>query len=329
MLTVRLIWGQHPPLNFGHLNSLSVAALALILSAPSQCQTNRDSSLAAPVANSVPLTFSHAVHLIGPQHISGAILASTALFAPPVSAHQERQSQQKEASSADTAAQGQSKPADKARTGHKLKPNSQSGTSNDRLFDVLPNFLTLENAEQLPPLTTGEKFRAVARGAFDYVEYPWYGLQAGISQAENSEAGYGHGVAGYAKRYGACVADGTIENFMTGAVLPSLLRQDPRFYQSSNGRFLHRLGYAASRIFITHTDKGGEQFNYSEILGSAMSAGISTYSYHPHADRTLPNTAKVWGTQVGYDTLTIVLKEFWPDIRRKLSHKPQPGATKP
>jgi len=204
-----------------------------------------------------------------------------------------------------------------------------TGTSNDRLFFTLPNFLTLENAGKLSPLTTAEKFKVVARGSFDYAEFPWYGFLSGISQAENSEPGYGQGAAGYGKRYGASFADGTLENFMTGAVLPSLLRQDPRFYQSSNGGFLHRTGYAVSRIFVTRTDSGGEQFNYSEIFGSAISAGISTYSYHPHADRTLPNAASVWGTQVGYDTITLVVKEFWPDIRRKISHKRQPEAANP
>ena len=116
---------------------------------------------------------------------------------------------------------------------------------------------------------------------------------------------------------------------MAGAVLPSLLRQDPRFYQSSNGRFLHRLGYAVSRIVITRSDSGGEQFNYSEIFGSAISAGISTYSYHPHSDRTLPNTVGVWSSQVGYDTISTVIKEFWPDIRRMISHKPPTKAGKP
>jgi hypothetical protein len=116
---------------------------------------------------------------------------------------------------------------------------------------------------------------------------------------------------------------------MVGAVLPSLLRQDPRFYQSSKGRFLHRLGYAVSRIFITRADSGTEQFNYSEIFGSAISAGISTYSYHPHSDRTLPNTVNVWSSQVEYDTISIVIKEFWPDIRKMISHKPLAEAGKP
>jgi hypothetical protein len=84
-----------------------------------------------------------------------------------------------------------------------------------------------------------------------------------------------------------------------------------------------------SRIVITRSDSGGEQFNYSEIFGSAISAGISTYSYHPRSDRTLPNTLGVWSSQVGYDTISTVIKEFWPDIRRMLRHKPTPDAVDP
>ena len=202
------------------------------------------------------------------------------------------------------------------------KVEEQTGTSNDRLFYALPNFLTVET-KNLPPLTTGQKFKVVARGSFDYIQIPWYAFLAGISQAEDSESGYGQGAEGYAKRFGAYFADGTIENFMTGAVLPSLLRQDPRFYQSGEGGFTHRTGYAISRIFVTRTDSGGTQFNYSEIVGSAISSAISTYSYHPRGDRNLGNTASVWGSQVGYDTVTLVVKEFWPDIRRKLGRKKQ------
>jgi hypothetical protein len=198
---------------------------------------------------------------------------------------------------------------------------SQPATSSDRLFNLLPNFLTLEDAGKVAPLTPGQKFETVARGAFDWGQFVWYGLLSGLSQAENSEPGFGQGGEGYGKRYAAYFADGTIENFMVGAALPSLLRQDPRFYQSSQGRFLHRLGYATSRIVITRSDSGAAQFNYSEILGSAVASGISTYSYHPRSDRTLANTASVWGTQVGYDTISLVFKEFWPDIRKKLHRK--------
>lgn len=206
-------------------------------------------------------------------------------------------------------------------------PSNPNATSNDRLFYALPNFLTLENAGHVPPLTAGEKFKVVARSSFDYVQYPWYGFLAGISQAENSEPGYGQGAQGYGKRFGAATADGTIENFMTSAVFPSLLRQDPRFFQSGHGGFRRRAWYAFSRIIVTRGDNGKAQFNYSEVFGSAFSSAVSTYSYHPHEDKTVANTAKVWGTQVGYDALTYVVKEFWPDIRRKLRKKKERGIT--
>ncbi len=233
-------------------------------------------------------------------------------------------------------AQGQTSPPGTV-PGASSTPGKVAGTSNDRLFYALPNFLSLENAGQVAPLTAKQKFSVVARSSFDYVQYPWYGFLAGISQAENSEPGFGQGAAGYGKRFASAFADGTIENFMTGAVLPSLLHQDPRFFQSGKGSFTRRAGYAVSRTFVTRTDSGNAQFNYSEIVGSALSAAISTNTIHPgsriiatksgprfyRSDRTLTNTASVWGSQLGYDTITIVVKEFWPDIHRKLSHKPK------
>lgn len=224
---------------------------------------------------------------------------------------------------ADAPASQHSQPTDKSKSQDPKAIDKNQGTSNDRLFYALPNFLTLENTGKVPPLTTAQKFKVVTRGSFDYIQIPWYAALAGISQAENSEPGYGQGAEGYGKRLGAAFADGTIENYMTGAVLPSLLRQDPRFFQESEGGFMHRTEYAVSRIFITRSDSGHQQFNFSEVFGSAISAAISTYSYHPKGDRNLPNTASVWGTQVGYDTITIVVKEFWPDIRRKISKKKQ------
>ena len=256
----------------------------------------------------------------------GVIPIATLLLAVPLLAQQDQAPAQQQAPTA----QQQSSPApsrQQAEPGKDDKNTSQvqqTGTSNDRLFYTLPNFLTVENVGQIPPLSAGQKFEVVTRSSFDWVEFPWYGLLAGISQAENSEAGYGQGAAGYGKRYGAALADGTIENFWTSAILPSLLHQDPRFYQQDTGGFWYRTGYAMSRIFVTRSDSGQSQFNASEILGSAIAATISTYSYHPQSERTLSNTASVWGTQVGYDTITLVAKEFWPDIRRKLSRKKTP-----
>ena len=217
------------------------------------------------------------------------------------------------------------KPADKSKD-----------NSSERLVFALPNFLTVQNGAHLPPLSAKDKFKVVARGSFDYVNFAWYGLLAGINQADNSEPQYGQGWEGFGKRYATTWADGVIENFMVGAVFPSVLHQDPRFYRAVDGSFGHRFVYSASRIFVTRGDSGHRQFNFSEVLGSAMSASISTFSYHPKgtfvstptnphmflpSDRTLSNTADVWVTQMGTDAVTLVIKQFWPDVQRKLSHK--------
>ena len=209
----------------------------------------------------------------------------------------------------------------KYKTDEEKAETAAPATSNDRLFFALPNFLTLESADKVPPLTSKQKFAVVTRSSFDYIQIPWYGFLAAVSQAEDSEPGYGQGAAGYGKRFGAAAADGTIENYWTSAILPSVLHQDPRFYQLGKGGFWHRTFYAMSRIVIIRSDSGSSQFNASEVFGSAIAASISTYSYHPHGDKTLSNTASVWSSQLAYDTATIVLKEFWPDIRRKLTHK--------
>jgi len=201
------------------------------------------------------------------------------------------------------------------------KHQETTGTSNDRLFWALPNFLAVGNSGKIPPLTSGQKFKVVARTTFDPVEGVYVAFISGIGQATNSEPGFGQGAAGYGKRLGATFADNAIENFMTGAILPSLLHQDPRYYQLGEGGGFHRAGYAISRIFITRSDSGHKQFNFSEVMGSAISAGISTYAYHPAGDRNVANATSVWGTQVGWDTMTTVVREFWPDIRRKMSKK--------
>jgi hypothetical protein len=236
----------------------------------------------------------------------------------------------------DTSAQQADKDKDKKSSIQEIGEGKVAGTSNDRLFYALPNFLTLQGTQKLPPLSAKDKFKVVALSTFDYFEYPWWGALAAINQAEDNERGYGQGWDGYAKRYGSTAGDSMIENFMVGAVFASALHQDPRFYQSSKGGFLRRTGYAATRIVVTRNDSGKSQFNYSEVFGSATAAAISTYSYHPRStflstptnphlyvpsDRTLSHVASTWSTQLTLDAITIMLKEFWPDIHKKTSRK--------
>jgi hypothetical protein len=177
--------------------------------------------------------------------------------------------------------------------------------------------MTVEKASSLPPLTAGQKFKIVARGTFDPFEFAFIGVETSINQAANTNPTYGQGLIGYSKRYGTAYADAAIGNFMTGAVFPAVLRQDPRYYQMGKGKFFHRAGHAALRVLITRSDSGKTQFNFSELLGNGLAAAISN-AYHP-GPRTFDSNVKVWATQIGWDVVAYELKEFWPDIHRLLS----------
>jgi hypothetical protein len=110
---------------------------------------------------------------------------------------------------------------------------------------------------------------------------------------------------------------------MTTAIMPSLLREDPRYYQLGKGRFAHRAYHAMNRLFVIRTDSGHERFNYSESLGNAAAAAISNI-YHAPSDRTASRTATTFVFLILYDGMNNELKEFWPDIRRKVFHKDAP-----
>jgi hypothetical protein len=199
---------------------------------------------------------------------------------------------------------------------------TKSATSNDRIFWTMPNFLTVEDADRIPALSSGQKFKVVARGVFDPFEFVLVGFVAGLGQASDSNPSYGQGAQGYAKRYGTSYGDNAIENFMASAVFPSVLHQDPRYFQLGHGGFRKRAAHAVSRVLITRSDSGRTQPNYSEWMGGVSAAAISTYTYHPQSERSFGNVMSIWGTQMAWDAATYMIKEFWPDLRkkRKITH---------
>ena len=205
----------------------------------------------------------------------------------------------------------------------KSKLEKETGTINDRIFEVLPNYGTVENAKELPPLTRGQKFRLATAGVFDWGSYPFNGILAGIEQARNDPKAWGQGWDAYGKRYGASFADNSIGTYMTTAIFPSLLHEDPRYYQLGKGRFAHRAYHAVNRLFVSRTDSGHDHFNYSESIGNAVAAAMSNI-YHVPEDRTASRNASTFAFLILYDGMNNELKEFWPDIRRKLFHKDTP-----
>jgi hypothetical protein len=197
---------------------------------------------------------------------------------------------------------------------------------NDRMFFVMPNFLTVENEPSVAPISWKEKFVITTKGAFDPYEFAVVGILAGVRQAENAYPGFGQGFQGYAKRYGSGFADQVDGNLMVGGVFPTILKTDPRYFQLGKGRFIYRFGYAVSRIFITRRDSGGRLFNIPEFAGNATAIAISNL-YYPAADRGFGEGVNNWGVQMGIDALGNELKEFWPDIHRHLSKRRSTGTT--
>jgi hypothetical protein len=209
------------------------------------------------------------------------------------------------------------KPANHPGSVQSQQTDATKHKENDRIFFALPNYLTVENSASLPPLTTREKFKTVAEGCFDPVEVVFIGIVAGIGQADDTNPTYKQGFVGYSKRFGTAYADAIIGNFGTGAIFPTLLRQDPRYYQLGKGNVLHRIVYAAGRVLITRSDTSGKlEFNFSELLGNGLAAGAAN-AYHP-GPHTLASNVNVLGTQVLLDVAGYELKEFWPDLRRLL-----------
>ncbi len=164
------------------------------------------------------------------------------------------------------------------------KKKEDTKKKDDRMFYVMPNYLTVDSQSQVPPVSWKEKFAMAAKGSFDPYEFTIVGIVAGIRQAENSSPGFGQGVEGYAKRYGAAFADQVDGNIMVGGVFPTILKIDPRYFQLGQGSFMHRFGYAFSRIFIARTDSGKNTFNIPEFAGNATAIAISNF-YYPAADR--------------------------------------------
>jgi Carboxypeptidase regulatory-like domain len=179
-----------------------------------------------------------------------------------------------------------------------------------RLAGILPNFYT-SYVQDAAPMTWKQKFSFATRGTFDPVAMLGVGFAAGVEQANNSFAGYGQGAAGYGKRFAAKFADGRSSDYLTHAIFPSLLHQDPRYYYQGTGTINSRLLHAIGSAFFTRGDNGNTEPNYSYVLGDMCSGALSNL-YYPAANRgahlVFSNAAVGLAGRVGGN----LLREFLP-----------------
>ena len=188
-----------------------------------------------------------------------------------------------------------------------------------RVLGVFPNFYVtyIPNAV---PLTAKQKFKLAWKATMDPVSFIVTGAVAGIEQADNAFSGYGQGAQGYAKRYGAAYADQVSGTFIGSAILPSLLKQDPRYFVKGTGSTKSRVLYAMANAVICKGDNRHWQPNYSFIIGDLAAGGISNL-YYPAKNRngaalTFENTA----IGIGGGAIGNIIQEFF--LRKFTRHAP-------
>jgi hypothetical protein len=190
---------------------------------------------------------------------------------------------------------------------------------NKRILGIIPNNRTWPSLKDYKPLSTREKFEIARQDSFDRGTVILAAAFAADAQLTNANPSFGQGVRGYSRYFAASYADFAIGNYMSEAIFPALLHQDPRYFRRGVGITWSRLGYSVGQIFWTHADSDRPQFNYSEILGNSTAVAISNAYYQDN--RSASASATKLGTQLGVDMVSNVLKEFWPDVNRRFSRK--------
>ncbi|MGA2002004.1 MAG: carboxypeptidase-like regulatory domain-containing protein [Terriglobales bacterium] len=186
-----------------------------------------------------------------------------------------------------------------------------------RVLGVIPNFY-VSYVPKAAPLTPKQKFKLASRTIIDPFTFVVVAGGAGVELAQNHFAEYGQGAQGYAKRFGAGYADAVTGTFIGGAIVPSLLKQDPRYFYKGTGSDTSRFLYAIANSVICKGDNGRWQPNYSNVLGSLAAGGLSNL-YYPRQDRdgaelTFENAA----IGIGATAIGNLFQEF---IIRKLTPK--------
>jgi hypothetical protein len=185
-----------------------------------------------------------------------------------------------------------------------------------RVFGVIPNFYVAYDS-QFVPLTTKLKYQLALRSSTDVVTFAGSALIAGINQASGSKPDYVQGAKGYGQRLGAAYAGSVADIFIGGAVLPSLLHQDPRYFYQGTGSGKSRVLHAISAPFVAKGDNGKWQFNYSSIGGDLASGALDNVWY-PAADRGVGLVFSSFALATGGRIANALAQEFI--LRRVTSH---------
>ncbi|HXJ94469.1 MAG TPA: hypothetical protein VMT20_16605 [Terriglobia bacterium] len=200
------------------------------------------------------------------------------------------------------------------------KKSSATEGSPKHIFLVVPAF-NVTYQKTFKPLTPREKFHQWLPGTYDPRGLGLYAFESATLEYSSKDGfcGYGKEEVDYLKCFAATEADATISSFFGDFLFPVVMHQDPRYFRLGQGSFGKRVGYAFSRVFVTHADSGRTVFFTSALCGTVVGAAASNL-YYPVQDRGFSLTLSRMALDLGNTALFNVAAEFWPDIQQKLSH---------
>lgn len=237
------------------------------------------------------------------------------------------------------APQAQQPPPGETEAERKIRLHEQAGREvkmeeTQRIAVVVPNFNTVISGRAVP-LSKGQKTDLALHATFDPFNFVGAAFNSGVSEINGSHRGFGWGPAGYAKRYGANLADVFTGTMLAGAVYPILLRQDPRFFRQGVGTLRSRIRHALLASVICRGDSGRRQPNYSNVLGN-FTAGLISNAYYPKDETGIGLSLVNSSIQTAEGAAGNIALEFSPDVegylrrrRERHRHKSDPPASTP
>ena len=193
-----------------------------------------------------------------------------------------------------------------------------------RVFGVIPNFY-VSYVANAAPLTPKQKFQLAWKTSIDPVSFGVNAIVAGVEQSQDDFGGYGQGAKGYAERYGAAYGNFVIGTYIGSAILPSILKQDPRYFYKGTGSKRSRVLNALAQSVMCKGDNGHWQANYSGLIGGLAASGISNIYYAPKDRDGVGFTFENTLIGIGTTAVTNLLQEF---VIRKLTQS-RPGRLAP
>lgn len=192
----------------------------------------------------------------------------------------------------------------------------------EKILGVIPNYQTVNDPNAaISPLTVRQKFTLFFKESIDPFNLAGAAIGSAFSQRGNQTPKYGEGAGALGSRFGAAIADFGTQSFFSAAVLASVLHQDPRYFRKGpSAGIAKRVFYSVSRLAVTRSDSGRQQFNTSGLGGMVMGIAASNLYYPTESMRGTVMAGRLYTSLTG-GIVGNLMSEFWPDLQKKFFHK--------